>query len=732
MTKQISLYNHKLDKTERGPTTLDSFLDSIKDGKWQDAVLAVRIAKDETEKDTAKGKLPMVTVSGHFKDKDRTVTGLIEHSGFIAVDIDNLSKEEIDTVRAKLEGDIYTYAMFVSCSGKGMCVIVKIDGARHQDAFDGLSEYYYKNYDVVIDPACRNVNRTRFVSYDPQCEIFIASKVFKNYPKKQNPPQTNNIYFGKSDLDFVWKQIQDNRTDITGGYQQWLQITFGIADEYGEGGRSLFHTISQNSALYDYNKAEKQYNVCLKNKSNSGKKSTIKSVLYYAKQAGINISSPKTNIIVQASKMGKNGSCTPQQTINILKEIEGISEDESEQIVKQVYADSEAKDQEHKSSRLQLALYFKQYQSNIYKNELNLSVYRKKENQYIRMTEEDVNEIVWDASEKMNTDVQKEYVNEFLRGSRVATFHPLRDFFNDLAPANSLSNFEKLAKSLRSTQDIEYVQHLLAVWLTGCVGSVYGKINPMMLVLVGEQFTGKSSFFFNLLPNIACKEELVIGHIFQKNRNYNDELIQTSTFITVDEEFTSLENMGYKQMKAMITNPSIWIRLAYEKWGNQRHRLCNFAACSNESEILEDTTGNRRFGIIELGSEGIDFELYNSIDKTELWREIKQLYDSHNLKDLFSRKNFEGISEQNENFRKLAPEEELILQFFEKCKPDEGEFWTATKITDTLMYKSSFRNLKPKTVTQCLKKLGFDNNNGKTLRNGDKISRGFWIIPPKT
>jgi len=95
----------------------DEYLDKIKDGEFQDEVLAYRTGKIE------KLKLRGVTPSGVFSY--RNSKSLTQHSGFIAIDIDTKDqvRKDFAEVRNELQKDSYTYALHDSVSGGGGTVV---------------------------------------------------------------------------------------------------------------------------------------------------------------------------------------------------------------------------------------------------------------------------------------------------------------------------------------------------------------------------------------------------------------------------------------------------------------------------------------------------------------------------------------------------------------------------------------------------------------------------------
>lgn len=89
----------------------------------------------------------------------------------------------------------------------------------------------------------------------------------------------------------VAQRVIEAGVDITGDYKQWLNICFGFTLVTGEGGRTLFHDISQFHHSYNHKECDKLYDDCLKRLQSGGKEGiTIASFYKYAKDAGISIS----------------------------------------------------------------------------------------------------------------------------------------------------------------------------------------------------------------------------------------------------------------------------------------------------------------------------------------------------------------------------------------------------------------------------------------------------------
>jgi hypothetical protein len=161
----LSVYKriHDIESTEVIP--IDIFFENIREGAWQDIVIPIRAIKDKKQRDELKKRIaPSVTLSGTFAT--RYDDKIIQHSEFIGVDIDDLGAN-VEAFKAMVAQDKYTYAVFTSISGYGVCIVVRIDPDHHRDAYMGLAKYYLERYKIVVDPTGLNKSRARFVSFDP-------------------------------------------------------------------------------------------------------------------------------------------------------------------------------------------------------------------------------------------------------------------------------------------------------------------------------------------------------------------------------------------------------------------------------------------------------------------------------------------------------------------------------------------------------------------------------------
>lgn len=88
------------------------------------------------------------------------------------------------------------------------------------------------------------------------------------------------------EIERLTEAVEARKVDITGGYQQWLEVGFALKEALGEGGRSYFHRLSRFYPGYDEAEADKQYDKCMRSKGGGINPPTL---FYLAKQAGVQL-----------------------------------------------------------------------------------------------------------------------------------------------------------------------------------------------------------------------------------------------------------------------------------------------------------------------------------------------------------------------------------------------------------------------------------------------------------
>jgi predicted P-loop ATPase len=684
---------------------LSSFLEGVRTGKWQDIVLQVRATADKEERDKKKKTAPLVTISGSFSArKDDAIRA---HSGFIAIDIDNIDNPE-DTKKL-VQGDSYVYAAFTSISGHGLCLIMKIDGTRHLDAFNGIASYLYHTYQLIVDQSGKNVSRARFISYDPWIHINTKAVMFKKYLAKPKERKLAKVAVVKTDFDAMIAAMDRKGLNLCEDYSEWIQIAYALVSEFGEGGRDYFHTLSSHSSKYNSDDCNAQYTACLKNHSESkGKRSTIATIYYHAKQNGIQAYSEQTKEILRAASSQRAAGLSPEAIVKSL-EVAGISAEESTKVVNEIVA----KDIKFKSENVSadIAAFIRTF--DLRKN----VVTRKIELNGRAIDDSDINSIFLDCKAVFKEST-KDLVTSIIFSNRIDSYNPLHEFFEDeLHTEDECPNLTHLLNSVIT--DTPNADKWICKWLVSVVASAYGNHSPLVLIFSGEkQGTGKTHWFRYLLPK-------QLRYLFAESKmdaGKDDEILMCLKLIILDDEYGGKSKKEEKRLKELTSKEFINVREPYGRVSLDLRRLAVFCGTSNETQILNDPTGNRRQ--IPIHILGIDQNEYNKCDKVALWREIYAMY-RNGWDYTVLRQDIEELNQSTDAFKHSTPEEDLIHKKLSPANSESyGEWMSLTDIQQYLMIETKFNYLNTQRIGSILTALGYQKDR---KRRGNSIVTMYFI-----
>jgi len=496
-------------------------------------------------------------------------------------------------------------------------------------------------------------------------------------------------------------------------YSRWLELGFAIAQEYGEGGRGYFHQISQQSPKYDAQKCDKQYSHCVKS-DKSG--ITFATFLYHCKNAGISILSPETKHIVTVAQMAKKGGRGAHQAIKLLQEVDEIPEDKSKELVEKVFQRDEVSDK-NKLSKIEALEIFLNANYNFKRNEITRFI----ECDGIEVDTAFLNSVYIRARKEVNDSIRFEEIDRIIASDFTPDYNPIKDFIESKAHIETNSAIKRLSESLiTDTGNALYIEKMLRKWIVGIVASVYGNHSPLLLALTGGQGTGKTEFFRRLLP-----AELKTYYAESKlDAGKDDEILMTQKIRILDDEFGGKSKLEAKRLKELTSKEFFTLREPYGRKNVRLKRLSVLAGTSNDDFILNDPTGNRR--IIPIRIIRIDHDLFNSVDKTEVFIEAYNLLKSGYDWNL-TKEEVQELNDHTNDFEQIRPERELLLRYFVKPNDNfhssELEFLQAMEIKSHLENISGQRLSAPK-IGQELQSLGFERTARKV--NGNSL-RGYWV-----
>ncbi|MDR2144924.1 MAG: PriCT-2 domain-containing protein [Tannerella sp.] len=210
-----------------------------------------------------KKMLPAITVSGVF-GAGRKAENLLNHSGLICIDIDKKDQQrDMDAIFNELKQIENIAYLGRSCSGEGLFAIVPIkDPRQHLGHFLAL-EKSLAGRGIVIDTTCKEINRLRIYSHDPDAHYNLTAEQYTGlYTKPAREHHYYNTVIAIEDdkrLNDAIGDIQRNRLNLAEKYEDWRDLAIIFNNEFGEDGRKLFHAVSSQSSKYDEGECDEVY-----------------------------------------------------------------------------------------------------------------------------------------------------------------------------------------------------------------------------------------------------------------------------------------------------------------------------------------------------------------------------------------------------------------------------------------------------------------------------------------
>ena len=631
--------------------TIPEILHEIKTGKYRPGITYLRksLAENKLEAyEKAKKSLPAFTPSGKFVG-GRKMEFLEAYSNFIILDIDKLSQTDLQNAKHKANQSEYTYASFISPSGNGLKILVKVNTKKeeHKETFLAIQKHYETLLNHEIDKSGKDITRLCFYSFDDNLYQNEAAIVFASETKQSS--HTEPVEVRQTDNQ---QPTTENSEAI---YNHCIRFTEKKV-QYATGSRNVFvHQLA-----------------CNLNRKGISLNEALSFILtdfgYDEKEVTQTVHSAYGNI----HEFGKD------ETIHKPKKPKTENRQPTTSAADE---DDEDKPKPTQIDRLELFLSTRYvFRHNMVSGKLEFQYFGKKK---------------WHV---MNDFIENSMLRECLKG-RIKTnlsslrnllysdfcelYNPFEDYFYNLPeynPNSSLPNGEgqggadyilELANTITTTKQ-ELWQECFKKWIVAMVVCVLDDkvINHTVIVFSGKQGLGKTTWVEKLVPR-KLKEYLFSGTI---NPNNKDTLVQLSECMLINlDELENLNRSEIGSLKEIITKTQIRMRKAYGHNNETMPRRASFAGSVNTAQFLNDSTGSRRFLCFEV--ENIQYQHEINIDN--VLSQALYLFKT-GFRHWFDQEEIKNITENNEQYQLRSPEEELLLTWFEPCDRENATHYLNT------------------------------------------------------
>jgi len=270
---------------------------------------------------------------------------------------------------------------------------------------------------------------------------------------------------------------------------------------------------------------------------------------------------------------------------------------------------------------------------------------------------------------------QTKYYSAIALAFKNKAFHPVRDYLKSLK-WDGISRIDTLIIDYLAAQDTEYTRLVTRKWLCGAIARIFvpGIKFDYMLVLIGDQGIGKSTFFQKLAG------DWFTDSIQEVEGNQAIEKLMNSWII----EFGELQAFSRSEsnaIKRFISSQEDRTRLAFDKRSSFLKRQCVFAGTTNKYEFLKDPTGNRRYWPVVVNKEGRSKDLQTDLakERDQIWAEAIVLWHDKKEKLFLTEKQEDLAREEQEEHYEANEKEGVILKFLDILLPKDWEEWDLYK-----------------------------------------------------
>jgi len=340
---------------------------------------------------------------------------------------------------------------------------------------------------------------------------------------------------------------------------------------------------------------------------------------------------------------------------------------------------------------------------------------------YANLTDRDINTLWMELCQEK--PVIKQHLQNVIESDYVPTYHPFHDYLDHLPPWTPEQGDHIMGLSLTvnvrgdSDEQILFYQYLKK-WLVGMVASwVNAKVvNNVMLILIGEQGTYKTTWFANLLP--PQLRDYFYTKTDSAMLSKDDRLVLAQYGLMCWEELDSMLPKELNKMKGTMTMPSINERKAYGRYHETLPHLASFCGTGNNVQFLSDTTGTRRWLPFEVDS--IESPLTSPFDYDGIYSQAYTLYQQ-GFQYWFNKPEIERLQRHNEAYETINLERELVDTYFRiPVNGEVGEFMPVSRALQIIGGNISQR-LSDRRIGHAFTALGF------TFRRTNS-TRGYIVV----
>ena len=661
--------------------------DTVRDKQALYDDLCTRVTEKYAKEKVKEASMPSFSVACCFRDCGKQLQHIKYITGLGFCDIDDVDESKMNDVRGKMEEDPHTLMLYTTISHKGFRVLFcytdeqgrpPTNGELYAAAYKKGNQHFADLCGTPYDTQCGNLNRLSGLAHDSDVYVNLEAVPFQvtdaeaaevnldpsTEPGKRRTDYPSGTY--EASADAAWAVVEPmltrrNLSYGTGSHHLYVMHAAFLFNRFGTTLSEFKDWASQWWS--DYGKDERE--------------SIIDWV--YDKRSS-------EHGIWRLNKRGRKGEVSMITLPEICTWL----------------------------SSHQVEVIYNQVTDRIFFRTPHTSGVGGQSSDWLEMDEGALCTLRKEMAAETGKRILKSDVHDIIRSNYGRQIHPVRDYLNTLPAWDGKDRVRELTDHLTAVpvqegQDsIQAQEELLWAfhkWLVACVATWLSDdmSNHSIFVLIGPQGIYKTTFFRYLLPPDLRFYFWENAHNSFSNKD--DHIALTENCLVEIEEIDMFKDKDNAELKALSTAIKVKVRRPYGRFTTEKHRLASFCATGNQEKFLSDETGNRRW-LCFLVSQIDDPRGWN-LDYAQLYAQLRDEYHA-DFQHWFSQRDQKRVERQNDYFRIVSDEEELLTMRFRKPRRGDINIKHLKSATIAQMISYGRSSVSSRKVGLVLRKLGFD------------------------
>lgn len=238
-------------------------------------------------------------------------------------------------------------------------------------------------------------------------------------------------------------------------------------------------------------------------------------------------------------------------------------------------------------------------------------------------------------------------------------------------PWDGVSRIQDLLDTITTSGNVDLKNALIRRWLISAVAAAFsnnGVSTRGVLVLQGAQGLGKTSWLRSLAPESL--EVIADGLTLKPDDKDSVKICVSNWIVELGELDATFKKSDIAQLKSFITKTHDVIRLAYAPKESTFARRTVLFGSVNQTEFLNDPTGNTRFWTI--ACEDINYD--HGLDMQQVWAELYLNFQAGEGYHLTSAETA-LLNESNDEHTSVEPVEQRLLKELPWDDPESSWEW---------------------------------------------------------